>query len=214
MAKAIIVEDHQLDHAMKVAGVTGRCRKRDQAILLALFGTALTPTELALLRVDDYLQERGTVRRDACVRAAISYNGRERPMFWVNRRLVSAIDGYLEQRRAPATAEGRFRGLAPEAPLFATEAGQPMAMTRRVVDGRSHYSCDVMTGLIRRLFSQAGIEGASATSGRRTFATKLYRKGYDLRHIQELLGHSSIKAVRRLVECDPLNLGAIVATAI
>lgn len=213
MAKAIIVEDHQLDHALKVAGVTGRCRRRDQAILLALFGTALTPTELALLRVDDYLQERGSVRRDSCIRAAIAYNSRERPLFWVNRRLVAAIDAYLNQR-VPPCAEARFRGLAPEAPLFAAEAGHPMAMTRRVVDARSHYSCDVMTSLIRRLFLQSGIEGASATSGRRTFATKLYRKGYDLRHIQELLGHSSIKAVRRLVECDPMNLGAIVATAI
>lgn len=42
----------------------------------------------------------------------------------------------------------------------------------------------------------------------------LSQKGYDLRHIQELLGHSSIKAVWCLVKRDPLKLGAIVATAI
>lgn len=47
MPKAIFVEDHQLDQALKVAGVTGRCRRRNQALLLAVFGTALTPTELA-----------------------------------------------------------------------------------------------------------------------------------------------------------------------
>ena len=38
--------------------------------------------------------------------------------------------------------------------------------------------------------------------------------GGDLRHVQELLGHTSIKAVRKLVECDPANFGAIVARII
>ncbi len=224
MAKAIIVEDHQFDHAVKVASVTGRNRERDVALLHVLFGTALTPTEIALLRVDDYLNDDGTVKRDWKVREAIAYNNRERPLFWVNKKVLATVDRYLEHRRVAGlaiAAKPAYRGLQPDSALFVTESGGSMAMTKRVSDGKAYYACDVLTSLYRKLFAQAGIEGASATSGRRTFATKLYRRhqrgeagGGDLRHIQELLGHTSIKAVRKLVECDPANLGAIVARVI
>lgn len=224
LAKAIIVEDHQFDHAVKVARVTGRNRERDVALLHVLFGTALTPTEIALLRVDDYLNQDGTVKRDWKVREDIAYNRRERPLFWVNKKVLASLDSYLEVRRSNglgAMASNAYRGLQPESALFTTEDGRSMAMTKRVVNGKASYACDVLTSLFRKLFAQAGIEGASATSGRRTFATKLYRRhqrgeagGGDLRHIQELLGHTSIKAVRKLVECDPMNLGAIVAKVI
>lgn len=217
MARAIIVEDHQFDHAVKVASVTGRNRERDVALLHVLFGTALTPTEVALLRVDDYLNDDGSLKKDWKVREAIAYNERERPLFWVNKKVTTSLDRYLEHRRVAGlgvSARSTYRGLQPDSALFVTEGGGSMAMTKRVADGKAYYACDVLTSLYRKLFAQAGIEGASATSGRRTFATKLYRKGYDIRHIQELLGHGNIKAVKKLVECDPLNLGAIVAKAI
>lgn len=221
MSKAVIVEDHQLKHAVMVASITGRNRERDVALLHVLFGTALMPTEIALLRVDDYLNQDGSVKQDWRVREEISYNRRERPLFWINKKVLASLDTYLEMRRVSGLGvmqSDAYRGLQPESNLFLTNNGHSMAMTKRVVNGKPSYACDVMTSLFRKLFSQAGIEGASATSGRRTFATKLYRRyqrgeagGGDLKHIQELLGHTSIKAVRKLVECDPANLGAIVA---
>lgn len=224
MSKAIIVEDHQFNHAVKVASITGRNRERDVALLHVLFGTALAPTEISLLRVDDYLNQDGSVKRDWRVREDIAYNRRERPLFWVNKKVLATLDAYLEVRRKNGLgvmASDAFRGLQPEGALFMTEDGRSMAMTKRMVNGKPSYACDVLTSLYRKLFAQAGIEGASATSGRRTFATKLYRRhqrgeagGGDLRHIQELLGHTSIKAVRKLVEVDPMNLGAIVAKVI
>lgn len=225
VAKAVIVEDREFEHAVKVARVTGRNQVRDVALLHVLFGTALTPTEIALLRVDDYLASDGSVRREWKVREEIAYNQRERPLFWVNKKVVTSLDAYLDHRLKAglgvAARKAAYRGLQPDSAIFLTEDGRSMAMTKRVAQGKAYYACDVLTSLFRKLFAQAGIEGASATSGRRTFATKLYRRhqrgdagGGDLRHIQELLGHSSIKAVRKLVEADPLNLGAIVARVI
>jgi len=216
LARAIIVEDHQFDHAVKVAAVTGRNQIRDVALLHVLFGTALTTTEIALLRVDDYLRDDGTIKQDCKVRKEIAYNGNERPLFWSNKKVTSKLDQYLDYRLNTGlgiAAKSSYRGLQPDSALFVTENGGSMAMTKRILEGKAHYSCDVLTSIFRKLFAQAGIEGASSTSGRRTFATKLYRKGYDLKHIQTLLGHGSVKAVRKLVECDPMNLGAIVAKA-
>ncbi|WP_244997550.1 hypothetical protein [Pseudomonas viridiflava] len=61
-----------------------------------------------------------------------------------------------------------------------------------------------------RLFTQAGIEGASAQSGRRTLAVKLRLQGIDLRHISEILGIESLEAVNRLCAGDPVRLGDII----
>jgi len=56
MPKAIVVEDDQLEHAVKVAKVSSAENGvRDAALLLACFGTGMTVTELCLLRVSDYL---------------------------------------------------------------------------------------------------------------------------------------------------------------
>lgn len=38
--------------------------------------------------------------------------------------------------------------------------------------------------------------------------------GYDLRHINELLGHETLTAAKRLMDADPVGLGAIVTGVI
>ena len=51
-------------------------------------------------------------------------------------------------------------------------------------------------------------------SGRRTFAVRLHHHGYDLRHINELLGHETLTATKRLIDADPVCLGSLVAGVI
>jgi len=58
MPKAIVVEDDQLEHAVRVARVSSPENGiRDAALLLACFGTGMTVTELCRLKVSDYLGE-------------------------------------------------------------------------------------------------------------------------------------------------------------
>ncbi|MBO2656115.1 hypothetical protein I6M49_21980 [Shewanella algae] len=60
MPKAIVVEDPQLAHAVKVARVSSAENgTRDAALLLCLFGTGLKPGEVAGLQVADYLNADG-----------------------------------------------------------------------------------------------------------------------------------------------------------
>ena len=72
------------------------------------------------------------------------------------------------------------------------------------------YRADQLTALISRLFAQAGIEGATSQSGRRTLAVKLKRQGIDERHIVEILGMTSIKAIKTLCDIEPLRLGDLI----
>lgn len=65
--------------------------------------------------------------------------------------------------------------------------------------------------MIRKLHEQAGIEAAGASAARRTFGVRLHRKGYDLRHIREVLGLATLSAAKALCDGDPVDLGWIVA---
>jgi site-specific recombinase XerD len=64
------------------------------------------------------------------------------------------------------------------------------------------------------LHQQAGIEGGNASAARRTFAVSLHRQGRSLKLIQQLIGVSSLSAVKTMVEGDPVTLASIVSGVI
>lgn len=215
MAKAPLVEESEIRHAIKVASITGQAKQRDVALLWVGYGTGMMPIELAKLTVGDYLAADGSVREYSEIRAEIAFNGIARPLYWTNKGVTAAVDSYLAERSRLGyctTGKAAYRNLDPESPIFLTVDGRPFAFTRRVTPaGSVSFSCESMTQIIRRLHSQAGIEAGSALSARRTFAVRLHRKGFDIRHIQVLLGVQSLRAVKQMVEADPVRLGAIVS---
>lgn len=219
MAKPPVIEDAQIRHAFKVAAVTGQTRARDVALLHVLYGTGMTATELAQLEVADMLDERGGFRRQSEVRAAISFNGRSRPVFWVNPRICAALDAYFTERlragHGVTAWRSQWRGLVQLGPVFLTNDGRPFTLTtRKTAAGNKSRSCESLTQVIRRLHDQAGIEAAGATAARRTFGVRLKRDGFDLRHIREVMGLATLSATKALCDGDPVDLGRIVARVI
>lgn len=218
MAKAPVVEEAAFRHAVKVAAVTGQAKDRDVALLWVAYGTGMMPIELAQLKVADYLEGDGSVRVDSQIRSEMAFNGLSRPLYWTNKGVVAAVDAYLQARGRNGHRIGDpslYRGLDPDSPLFLAVDGEPFTFTRRVTPaGAVSYSCESLTQILRRLHTQSGIEAGSALSARRTFAIRLARKGYDLRHIQTVLGVQSLTAVKRMVQADPVRLGSIVARVI
>jgi site-specific recombinase XerD len=219
MAKAPVVEESQMRHAIKVAAVSGQTPSRDAALLCVLYGTGMTATEVAQLEVADVLAADGEYRTASEVRAAVAFNGRRRPIFWTNTRVREALDAYLAERvrlRQGVTAwRSQWRGLVQLGPVFLTNDGRPFTLTtRKTGAGNLSRSCESLTQTIRKLHDQAGIEAAGATAARRTFAVRLHRKGYDLRHIREVLGLATLSATKNLVEGDPVDLGRIVVRVI
>lgn len=140
-------------------------------------------------------------------------------MFWTARYVRQAVDEYLAARLAQGhgvtTRPQEYRGLDGTGPLFLTSAGTPLLFTKRHTStGRISYSCESLTAIYRRLHQQAGIENGSANAARRTLAVNLRRNGVDLDTIRSLLGLSSLSAVKRIVDSDPVRLGAIVSRVI
>jgi len=214
-----VIEEKQLRHMLKVASVTGESPIRDQALLFVLCGTGMMLTEIASLTVADYLKPDGSLRDVSEVRPEIAHNNRRRPVYWSNTKVVCAINAYLvecvRQKHGITTRSVAYRSLDPDTALFRGADGAPYKLTeRRTPAGAISYSCDSLSQVFRRLHLQAGIDGGHALAGRRTFAVRLFRKGYDLRHIAELLGHQTLTATKRLVDQDPVALGDLVAGVI
>lgn len=219
MAKPQVIEDRAFEHMLKATAAYSRVPERDVALLLTLYGTALSVTELASVTVADYLKPDGSIKVTSAVREVVSHNGEERALYWSNKRVCAALDLYLawriDHKQCVTIKKGAYRGLDPDSPLFLTEQGQPYGITKRTLkSGVLSYSCNALGAYISRLHSSAGIEGGSAQSARRTFATKLHRKGYDLKHISVLLGVKSVSTAKRLVESDPVRLSEIVSKAL
>jgi len=219
MAKAPVIEDARMRHAFKVAAVTGQAPARDVALLHVLYGTGMTATEVAQLEVADVLNERGEFRRESKVRATISFNGRARPVYWVNPKVCLALDAYFAERlkagHGVTAWRSQWRGLVQLGPVFLTNDGRPFTLTtRKTGAGNTSRSCESLTQVIRKLHDQAGIEAAGASAARRTFGVRLHRKGYDLRHIREVLGLATLSAAKAVCEGDPVDLGRIVAKVI
>lgn len=219
MPKPPVIEEHQIRHALKVAAATGQNARRDAALLMVAYGTGLTPNEIAKLLVSDYLRANGDVLIESLVRAEIAFNGKARPLLWSSRKLQGAIDTYLEHRLAVrhgvTTNRAAYRGLEPHGRLFLTDEGEPFTFTRRVTStGAVSYSCETLTEIYRRLHQQAGIPNGNASAARRTFAVTLHRQGRNPKLIQELIGVSSLSAVKRMVQSDPVRLATIVSGVI
>lgn len=86
--------------------------------------------------------------------------------------------------------------------------------TRKTGAGNVSRSCESPTQVIQKLHDQAGIEAAGATAARCTFVVRLHRKGYDLRHIREVLGLADPVGGEGAVRRRPSRSGSIVAKVI
>lgn len=219
MAKTPFVDDARLKHLLNVSAISGESLHRNVALLLVIYGTGMMLTEVATIKLSSYLKSNGDVLATSAVSAEIAYNGKERPLYWSNSKVIGAVDKYLDFRikhgQLTTTLGAAYRGLDPDGPIFLTRDGFPYLLTQRITNtGTKSYSCDSLSQLFRKLHLQAGIEGAGAMSGRRTFAVRLHQLGYDLMHINELLGHETLIATKNLIDAPPVSLGAIVAGVI
>jgi integrase/recombinase XerD len=66
-----------------------------------------------------------------------------------------------------------------------------------------------MARFLKALYREAGIQGASSHSGRRTLITGLAERGIDLKAIALIAGHTSIRTTAEYVEANPARLARI-----
>jgi site-specific recombinase XerD len=144
---------------------------RDRALFELIYSSGLRCQEALDLRIRD-------VSFDSCeIRA--KGKGRKVRVVPVGEVALKALRHYLRDGRNSLTA-----GDAQEDRLFVSRNGRPLS------------SSDVQRRLARYLARAGAPMGTSPHTLRHSFATHLLEGGADLRAIQELLGHSSLRTTQ------------------
>lgn len=180
--------EEEVDRLLDLAATSeGPEAARDRAILELLYATGLRVTELISLDVGDVNVKEGYVR-------CLGKGSKER-IAYTYTSAAQVLSAYIQKGRPlllkPTPANGRLRrsGLASgtvkpdkaeEKALFLNRRGD--RLTRQWI-----------WAILKNYAQRAGL-GKSITPHvlRHSFATHMLRGGASLRHVQELLGHSSI----------------------
>jgi integrase/recombinase XerD len=175
--------------------------KRDTLLILMSYGIGLRSIELAALNINDVLNENGVVSE--VIKLQITKGGKPRavylPDYEEDPRIHEAIKSYIQKRKA--FAEKKRRAFSYSDPLFLSQK-------------LGRFSNKTIQKLFERIYKDAGLDGASSHSGRRTFATNLIEQGVDIKAVSVLMGHSSVAMTARYVENNPHRLRKIAAKAL
>ena len=107
------------------------------------------------------------------------------------------------------TASGtheRYAGLDPSTPLLLDHDGQPYEIVESSGHGGKRTLCRGILDACRRVFRLSGIDGLCGSTLRRTLARRLSDRGATIEQIGEALGIKDRKAIRDLLDVQPIDL--------
>jgi len=157
---------------LEAIGGTKPLALRDRALFELIYSSGLRCQEVLDLKLRDISHESCEVR--------VKGKGRKVRVVPVGEVALGAIDRYLREGRTLLAS----RCSGPEDHVFLSRSGRPLS------------SSDVQRRLARHL-ARAGVPaGTSPHTLRHSFATHLLEGGADLRAIQEMLGHSSLRTTQ------------------
>lgn len=162
-----------------------RYYRRDRAILAVMYATGCRVSEVTGLKLSD-------VRLDERYCRCLGKGSKER-LVSLNPIAVDAIRDYLATERPALAAVGS----AQSENLFLTRSGR--AMNR-----------ESLWAMVQRYAARAGCGGAvSPHTLRHSFATHMLAGGAEIRALQEMLGHASIRTTQIYTHVDHSRLKAV-----
>jgi site-specific recombinase XerD len=221
--RAATIRPAQMRHLLRVTAATSRHPQRDALVLLLGITCAMRVTEIARLLVSDVLTPAGVIRHEVSLRAAITKGCTQRCIYLTHDLVLQALGAYIDHRweegHGTEFDRRRYRGLSPATPMVLTHKGtgfELQAKRRCLVGGQveTYWACDSLQAHVSRLYRDAGLQGCSSHSGRRTFATRLVAQGQPLETVQRLLGHAALDHTDDYIDVDSRTLAAMFAEAI
>ena len=156
---------------------------RDRALLAALYATGCRASEVANLRVQDVRLKENYCR---CVG-----KGNKERIVGLNPVAVGALEAYLAHERP------RLVGARDSDSLFVTRSGRV-------------FSRVVVWLLVKKYAARVGIaKKVSPHTLRHSFATHMLAGGAEIRALQELLGHASIRTTQVYTHVEHSRLKAV-----
>ena len=136
--------------------------------------------------MSDVTDTDGNVRAEFILTLEQTKGSKARRVF-VSERLQRELATYIKQRKTRPKCSA----------LFATQKDQA-------------FSANSLCQLFLKIYSEAGITGASSHSGRRSLLTSLAAKGVSVRVLQEIAGHSSIAITQRYIDVNDHQMRAAI----
>lgn len=156
----------EMERLLTSASEQTRDGMRDRAMLELLYASGLRVTELVSLSLDDLDLEQGNVR-------CLGKGGKER-VIPVHANAIAVLRRYIEEARPDLVKKESKRS------LFLNRRGQRLSRQGFWLILKTHAK---RAGISKKI---------TPHTLRHSFATHLLQGGAPLRHVQELLGHSSI----------------------
>jgi integrase/recombinase XerC len=185
---AFLAKDETSRLLTPVPGASPAEEARDQALFEVLYGAGLRISEACNLDVGDVTADGNGARVNV-----LQGKGRKDRIVPLGGAAWRAIESYLPLRAA--LLHGQTNAPAPHA-LFLTRKGRrlgPREARRRLT----------------RREALVGVKRVSPHALRHSFATHLLGEGADLRSIQEMLGHASLRTTQRYAQVDIDHLMAV-----
>ncbi|MGM9760386.1 MAG: site-specific tyrosine recombinase XerD [Parabacteroides sp.] len=170
----------EIDRLIDSIDLTTPEGQRNRAILETLYSCGLRVSELINLRFQDIYPKEGFIR--------VEGKGSKQRLVPISDRALQEIDCYIPDRKQIHIKPGS------ESYLFLTKRGKPLSRI-------------TVFHIIKVQAELAGIQKViSPHTFRHSFATHLLEGGANLRAIQEMLGHESIRATELYTHLDRESL--------
>lgn len=186
VAQAATLTAAQLQRVLDFVKGNTKHSVRNRAILLMTHLSGMRIGEVAALRYGDVVAADGTIKAEVRLSANQTKGSKSRVVL-LPERLRAELVQYLQ----------RFPLRSPDLPLFYTQRSPG-------------FSADTLTHVVNSMYKNAGFDGASSHSGRRTFITNLAERGVGARVLMVLAGHTNLSTTQRYIDLKPSMLRAAV----
>jgi len=194
---AVVSAPKDLSHILFVAS-KGELGRRNVAIMWMLFGSGLRITEVGQLKVSDVFYPDGELKTSFVIPGTYTKTGKPRTAYIIVPQQREALEAWRLHRladKAMISDDASYGGLNGNSPLFLSKKGAWRKFAFNVKKYKTKNGvkdtlvCASLENTVREIIKSAGIQGGSSHSGRRSLATLMDHKGYDLDLIQKILGH-------------------------
>ncbi|MCZ2341902.1 MAG: tyrosine recombinase XerD [Bacteroidales bacterium] len=183
-----VLSPESVDQLLAAPRAGDRFFLRDRALLETLYATGCRASEVVGLKLANLYLDAGFCKCQG--------KGSKQRVVPLGRPALAALRAYLGEVQ-PLRGSASTRDSHEDATVFMSRSGKPLTRI-------------VLWSLVKKYCLRAGLPGTvSPHTLRHSFATHVLAGGADLRIVQELLGHSSIRTTQHYTHVDRNRLKAI-----
>jgi len=199
MTQARVLTDKDIKRALSFIG-TKRTAIRDRALFMMGILTGMRAKELSSIRIADVLGSDAEIRDEIHLSSNMTKGKRGRTVL-LNKKVREEIANYLRERFNTKDLQ----------PILLTDTSRALFSNQK--NNVRGFTANGMSKHLSQLFSDIGIDGASAHSLRRSYISKIASFGTSIRVIQKLAGHQDIKTTALYIEVSDSMLRKAVELA-